>query len=117
MKLTFAILRFTALGALFMPVPAVATSWQQVAIPGLPVGSSFGHVWARSRTEAYVWVNQNSNGTSNAQLYRWNGIAWDKVLDVAGDSGQSVYGTGTGEVFAATSINIWRSTDNGQNWA
>ena len=93
-------------------------TWQTVTIPGLATGSQLGSVWARTRTEAYVWAIQNLGGTNNAQLYRWDGAQWYKVLDAPSHGGDySVHGVGSAEVFASAATDIWRSTNSGQTWA
>jgi hypothetical protein len=91
--------------------------WQTNTISGLPPGSQFGAVWARTRNEAYLWVNKADGNSWDSFLYRWNGSQWYKVLDTPGDYGASLFGVGTAEVFAASYTNVWRSTDNGQTWS
>ena len=94
-----------------------ALTWQEVPVPNLPPGTDFTSVWARNPQEVYVWGQVSTNTTPNAQLYRWNGAGWTNVLAVNGQWSASVFGVGSGEVYAASYTNIWRSTNNGTTWA
>src|SRR4051794_32271666 len=106
-----------ALCVAYCGLPATAQpTWQMVTIPSLQSGSSLGKVWARTRSEAYVWANENTSGLRKASLYRWDGAEWHKVLDAPGTNAASVYGVGASEVFAASATQIWRSTNSGQAW-
>src|SRR5436309_13491570 len=112
-NLSASVLCALSLQAVAQPSPV----WQSVTIPGLAAGSTLGGVWARTRDEAYVWVQQNlGGGNYNCQLYRWNGSQWYRVLDSPGYSAGEVHGVGVSEVFAASSGQVWRSTNSAQSW-
>jgi hypothetical protein len=82
----------------------------------LPPGTDLTSVWERNPNEVYVWGQVPTNTTPNAALYRFDGTNWTAALTVSGQSPSSVFGVGAGEVFAATSSNMWRSIDNGKTW-
>src|SRR5262245_3972329 len=99
----------------FFEVAKAQPTWQTVTIPNLPSGTSLGAIWARTRSEVYVWASRNPTGTKETSLYRWDGN-WNKVLDAPGLDPGRVYGVGSLEVFASAGNQIWRSADNGNTW-
>jgi len=101
-------------------------AWQSVTIPSLPVGCQLGAVWARTRSEAYVWANLTNSPQSF--LFRWDGANWGQVLTLTNHYPGKIFGTGPSDVFVSAHFytnasgsssfaRVYRSTDNGTNWS
>lgn len=103
------------------PEGGVEALWNVVTIPNLPAGAGLAKIWARTRSELYVWAH-TTTPDRRAFLYRRDGNQWLEVLSVPGVSPGIVYGTGTEEVFAsvqndeAQRATLYRSLNRGQSW-
>ena len=97
-------------------------TWQ-VSNPGFPSGTSANSIWARNRTDAFLWGTRTMPTTSvpESYLYHWDGNSWTQVFYLAGYSGTSVFGTGSGDVWVSayagsTGSVVYRSVNNGGTW-
>ncbi len=101
--------------------------WQTVTIPDLPSGCQLRHVWARSRTEAYVWAQRVITNSPQSFLFRWDGQTWTQSLALTNYDSGKIFGTGASDVFISTAYypvgfssagfaRVFRSTDNGITW-
>jgi hypothetical protein len=82
--------------------------WQVVQNPLLPAGASLGALWTDDSGGLYVWgiepaVPLPNGSPQRSVLYHWDGSSWSVVMDVSGETGVSIHGTKSDDIFAATS--------------
>ncbi|SRR6266446_5377895 len=99
-------------------------SWKIVST-GLPAGVYVNSMWARNRNDAFLWGSRNVPNTSTPEsyLFHWDGTSWTQAFYLTGYSTNSVFGTGTSDVWVSAyqapngPSAVYRSTDDGVTWA
>ena len=107
-----------------------ATTWSQVGGDTLNNSWGIGHpsvcAQANDGTNVYIGLCGNNDGGNGAEIWRWNGSAWNKIAGQGMNNGisSSIYGVysllyANGKLYAGTGNNdslaeLWEW--NGSNW-
>lgn len=86
-------------------------AWSVESARDIANGGSLGPLWARSATEAYVWVNAQPAGTTGipeARLFRSASQGWELVLRVPRFRGSLVQGLNESD------LTVWLDRADGQ---
>jgi hypothetical protein len=86
-------------------------AWSLESIRNIVDGAAAGPLWARSASEAYLWVNTHQAGTPDvpeARLFRSASTGWELVLRVPRFRGVLVHGADESDV------NVWLDRADGQ---